>query len=140
MQPTNDETNRITKLRILQLNLNKSVTAHLELINDSLAAHWDIVLIQEPYITFFSSIRTLNHFISVSPISWGALDSLVQSMIWVNSALTTNNWKILDIPDTNNVVVIKLNGTYGKLQIFSIYNVGEHSDSLVVLRQHMQGL
>ena len=136
----NDETNRITKLRILQLNLNKSVSAHLEHINDSLAVHWDIVLIQEPYITSFSSIRTPNCFISVTPTSQGALDSPVQSMIWVNSALTTNNWKILDIPDTNDMVAIELNGTYGKLQIFSIYNAGEHSDSLMVLRQHMQGL
>ena len=54
-----DEANRVTKLRILQLNLNKSVTAHLELqvINDSLAAHWDIVLIQEPYITFSAALE-----------------------------------------------------------------------------------
>ena len=65
----NKETNRVTKLRILQINLNKSVTTHLELINDSLAAHWDIILIQEPYITYFSSIRTLNCFISVMPMS-----------------------------------------------------------------------
>ena len=54
-------------------------------------------------------------------------------MIWVNAALTTNNWKILDIPDTNNVVAIELNGTYGKLQIFSIYNVGKHSELLTVM-------
>jgi hypothetical protein len=135
----NDGTSRVTKLKILQLNLNKSVTANLELINDSLAAHWDIVLIQEPYITFFSSIRTPNRFISVTPTSRGALDSPVRSMIWVNLALSTNNWKILDVPDTNDIVAIELNGSYSRLQIFSIYNAGEHSHSLTTLRQYMQG-
>ena len=63
----NNETNVATKLRILQINLNKSLTMHLELINNSLAAHWDVVLVQEPYITFFSSIRTPNQFIAVTP-------------------------------------------------------------------------
>ena len=38
------------------------------------------------------------------------------------------------------MVVIELNGNYGRLQIFSIYNAGEHSDSLMILRQHMQGI
>ena len=63
----NNETNVATKLRILQINLNKSLTMHLELINNSLAAHWDVVLVQEPYMTFFSSIRTPNQFIAVTP-------------------------------------------------------------------------
>ncbi|KAF8226974.1 hypothetical protein L208DRAFT_1497155, partial [Tricholoma matsutake] len=65
----NNETNEEQKLRVLQINLNKSLTAHLELINDSLAAHWDIILIQEPYIIFFSSIRTPNCFTAVTPSS-----------------------------------------------------------------------
>ena len=134
----NRETNGATKLRILQINLNKSVTAHLELINDLLVAHWDIILIQEPYITYFSSIRTPNHFISVTPMSRETLDTTVQSTIWVNSALFTNKWKILDIPDTNNIVAIELKGDYGRLQIFNIYNAGEHSHSLAMLRRHMQ--
>jgi len=50
---------------------------------------------------------------------------------------STNKWKILDIPDTNDIVAIELKGDYGQLQIFSIYNAGEHSHSLVTLRRHM---
>jgi hypothetical protein len=68
-QPMNSEMNRVTKLSILQININKSLTAHLELINDSLVTHWDIVLIQEPYITYLKSIRTPNQFIPVTPTS-----------------------------------------------------------------------
>ncbi|KAF8224404.1 hypothetical protein L208DRAFT_1511915 [Tricholoma matsutake] len=126
-----------TKLRVLQINLNKSLTAHLELINDSLAAHWHIILIQEPYITFFSSIRTPNRFTSVTPTLRGTLDTPVQSTIWVNSALSTNDWKILDIPDMNDIAAIKLMGAYGRLQVFSIYNTCENSHSLAVLKRYM---
>ena len=74
-QRMNNEINMTTKLRILQINLNKSLTAHLKLINDSLAAQWDVVLVQEPYITFFSSIRTPNQFIAVTPTSCTDIDS-----------------------------------------------------------------
>jgi len=93
-------------------------------INVSLVAHWDIILIQEPYITYFNSIRTPNHFTLVMPMSRETLDATVQSTIWVNSALSTNKWKILDIPDTNDIVAIELKGDYGWLQIYSIYNTG----------------
>ena len=120
----NKEPNKATKLRILQINLNKSITAHLELINDLLAAHWDIILIQEPYIIYFNSIRTPNCFTLVMPTSRETLDATMRSMIWVNSALSTNKWKILDIPDTNDIVAIELKGDYGWLQIYSIYNTG----------------
>ena len=133
----NNEPSLTTKLRILQINLNKSLSAHLELINDSLAAHWDVVLIQEPYITFFSNIRTPNRFIAVAPTSRAVLDSTVRSTIWVNTALSTNNWKILDIPDSNDIVAIELNGGYGSLKIFSIYNAGENSHTLAILRRYM---
>ena len=130
----NDKTNKATKLRILQINLNKSLTAHLEIINDKLSVHWDVVLVQEPYITFFRSIRTPNNFISVTPTSRPALDMTICSTIWVNSALSTNNWKILDIPDTNDMVAIELNSGYGRLTIFSINNAGENSNALTTLR------
>ncbi|KAF8220148.1 hypothetical protein L208DRAFT_1542711 [Tricholoma matsutake] len=125
-----------TKLRILQLNLNKLLTVHLELLNDSLAAHWDIILIQEPYITFSSSIRTPNCFISVTPTSRTTMESPVQSTIWVNAALSTNDWKILDILEMNDIVAIELRGGYGRLQIYSIYNAGENSNSLLTLRKY----
>ncbi|KAF8219201.1 hypothetical protein L208DRAFT_1553982 [Tricholoma matsutake] len=133
----NSETNEEQKLRVLQINLNKSLTAHLELINDSLAAHWDIILIQEPYITFFSSIRTPNRFTAVTPTSRQILDTPVQSTIWVNSALSSNDWKILDIPDTNDIVAIKLTGAYGRLQVYSIYNACENSHTLEALKRYM---
>ena len=95
------------KLRILQINLNKSLSAHLKLMNDSLAQSWDLVLVQELYITVYSQIRTPNHFTLVSPTAHTTLQTTVRSTIWVNTALSTNAWKSLDCPGTNDVVVIQ---------------------------------
>ncbi|KIJ92651.1 hypothetical protein K443DRAFT_64767, partial [Laccaria amethystina LaAM-08-1] len=58
---------RMTRLRILQINLNKSRKAHLELYNRVLGKEWDIVLVQEPHLTFTSNIRTPNGFVTVAP-------------------------------------------------------------------------
>jgi len=50
-------------LRILQINLNKSKTAHHELINNIQSKKWDIVLIQEPYIVnHFGAIPTATNY------------------------------------------------------------------------------
>ncbi|KAF8993959.1 hypothetical protein BDQ17DRAFT_1215384, partial [Cyathus striatus] len=56
-----------TRLRILQLNIRKSPAAHLDLTNRTLAADWDIILIQEPNIIFTNDIRTPNNFRPVIP-------------------------------------------------------------------------
>ncbi|KAF8156805.1 hypothetical protein B0H34DRAFT_617735, partial [Crassisporium funariophilum] len=54
-------------LRILQINLNKSEKAHLDLLNGLLGTKWDIVLIQEPHVTKFKTIRTPMQFRQVYP-------------------------------------------------------------------------
>ena len=58
-----------TSIRILQLNLNKSEKAHLDIINENLSQKYDIILIQEPYTTIFNAIRTLANFRPVFPIN-----------------------------------------------------------------------
>ncbi|KAF9035526.1 hypothetical protein BJ165DRAFT_1355592, partial [Panaeolus papilionaceus] len=61
-------TTHTDKLRILQINLNKSREAQLDLINDnSLYDNWDVVLIQEPSITFYNNITTPRGFRQVYP-------------------------------------------------------------------------
>jgi hypothetical protein len=44
------------RLWIVQLNLNKSEKAHLDIINENLSHNYDIILIQEPYTTTFNAI------------------------------------------------------------------------------------
>ena len=43
-------------------------------------------------------------------------------LIWVSTTLKTWHWKIIGIPDTNDITIIQLNGDYSKFTIFNIYN------------------
>jgi ribonuclease HI/endonuclease/exonuclease/phosphatase family metal-dependent hydrolase len=112
---------------ILQINLNKSEKAHLDLINEELSAKYDIILIQEPYTTTFNAIRTPANFRPVYPTNRFQDDAQIRSVIWVNRSLDTKNWITLDIPESNDITAIQLKGPYGKLAIFNIYNDCLHS-------------
>ncbi|KXN87337.1 hypothetical protein AN958_08962 [Leucoagaricus sp. SymC.cos] len=57
------------RLRIFQLNMNKSETAHLNLINRKLGEYWDIVCIQELHITKLGHIQTPNRCWQVFPLA-----------------------------------------------------------------------
>ena len=114
---------KLTSLRILQINLNKSEKAHLELINNIKAKDWDIVLVQEPHIIgHFNTIRTPTNFRPVFPDDRGRNDKHIRSLIWVSTALGTRHWKIIGVPGSNDITAIQLSGEYGKLTIINVYN------------------
>jgi hypothetical protein len=125
--------NNPKKIRIIQINLNKSEKAHFDLINNKLTNDWDIVLAQEPHTTFFQAIRSPPNFRPVFPTDRGR-NTQVRSVIWVNTRLDTKYWKIIDIPDTNDITAIQLRGPYGQLTIFNIYNDCTHSNSEKIIR------
>jgi Endonuclease-reverse transcriptase len=108
---------------MLQINLNKSEKAHLDLLNNVSTTDWDVILIQEPHIvTPFNHIRTPRNFRQVFPENRARNGGTVRSIIWVSKQLETTRWEIVDIPDTNDITAIQLTGGYGKLTIFNIYN------------------
>jgi len=101
---------------MLQLNLNKLHKAHLDLINGPLGNNWDLILIQEPYITPLGHIRTPNGYTTISPQD-RFLDNSDQprSVTWVNSKLSTNNWKALNILGNNDITALQIKTQEGKL-------------------------
>jgi len=52
--------------------------------------------------------------------------------------LKTRNWKIVNIPGTNDLTAIQLKGNYGTLAIFNIYNDCTHSDTENALRTFLR--
>lgn len=125
------------QLRILQINLNKSEKAHLDLLNGPLGTRWDIVLLQEPHVTKFNTIRTLMQFRQVYPTDRYKEGAVVCSVIWVNTEINTKSWKIINVPGTNNITAIQIQGPYGELTIFNVYNSCTHSLTETLLRQHL---
>ena len=123
------------RLRIFQLNLNKSEKAHLDLINSALGKNWDIILIQEPYLTYLGHIRTPNGFTSIFPHDRLInQEATVRSVIWVNSALSTNSWKEVSITRNNDLTAVQIDAGTCKLTIFNIYNDCNHSNTLARLQ------
>jgi len=129
------------RLQILQLNLNKSQKAHLDLINGALQVGkwWDIILIQEPYITYLGHIQTPNCFVSISPQArLTKPEDTVRLVIWVNSGLSSNSWKVLNISGNNDLTVVQIKTGNTTILIINIYNDCTHSLTLTRLRRYMQ--
>ena len=59
MQEQMENTNN---LQIIQINLNKSKKAHLDIINGRTSKHYDIMLIQEPHTTTFNATHMPPNF------------------------------------------------------------------------------
>jgi len=116
-----------TLLHILQINLNKSKIAHLDLISYIKGKDWDIILIQEPHITNkFNTITTPPNDRPIFPENQGRDDTLVRSISWVSKALKTQSWENINVLGTNNITAIQFKGSYGKITIFNIYNDCNH--------------
>ena len=125
-------------LTILQINLNKSDKAHLDIVNEQLSENYDVILIQEPYTTRFNMLRTPGNFRQVIPINRLQDDAQIRSVIWVNKRLDTKDWIILDVPESNDITAIQLKGPYGKLTIFNIYNDCTHSENQIILGNYIR--
>jgi ribonuclease HI len=133
-----DRRDNNARIRLLQINLNKSEKAHLDIINEQLCQDYDIILIQEPHTTIFNAIRTPTNFRPVFPIHRFVSQDQIRSVIWVSRKLDTNNWAALDIPGTNDVTGIQLKSPFGTISIFNIYNDCTHSRNEAKLRQYIQ--
>ena len=125
-------------IKILQINLNKSEKAHLNIINEKVSHIYNIILIPEPYTTVFNAIRTPANFRPVYPSNRFQDNTQIRSVIWVNKKLDTKNWTILDVQDTNDITAIQLKGPYRKLTLFNIYNNYSHSRNEVALSRYIR--
>ncbi|KXN90720.1 hypothetical protein AN958_03662, partial [Leucoagaricus sp. SymC.cos] len=111
------------------LNMNKLEIAHLDLINRKLREYWNIICIQELQVTKFGHIQTPNHYRQVFPSARNnSATEKVQLVIWVNERLDTNSWEAVNIPDTNNITMIRIKNSHSTLVIFNVYNPCDSND------------
>ena len=125
------------RLNIWQQNLNKSAKAHWDLLNSPIHKQWDVLLLQEPYLDSYGNAKATRDWRVVYPSSHPANDSIVRSVILVNTKLDTNHWHQVNYHDNNDTTVIQFKGPYGRLSIFNIYNDGGHSNSLTALDHYI---
>jgi hypothetical protein len=65
-------------------------------------------------------------------------EAIIQSVIGVNSRLSTNSWKAVGISESNDLTAIQIATGHSKLTNFNIYNSCNHSNTLECLRNFLQ--
>jgi hypothetical protein len=90
----NGEDQQITKLRIRQQNVNKSLAAMLELLAKCPPDQYDILAIQEPYIDFSGNARATPSWYMVYPDAhFREKEKPTRSMILVNKKISMATWE-----------------------------------------------
>ncbi|TFK62802.1 hypothetical protein BDN72DRAFT_776683, partial [Pluteus cervinus] len=97
-------------LRIWQQNLGKSKAATLALLNgddNPIHDNWDIICLQEPWISTKGKTQASQHWIVVYPDK-DHKDAKTRSIILVNAKLDTNSWTPLKVLDSADVTAIQI--------------------------------
>ncbi|PBK79805.1 hypothetical protein ARMGADRAFT_897149, partial [Armillaria gallica] len=99
-------------------------------ITNSLDQQYDILCEQEPYIDLYGNAKSNSKWEMVYPsLQHSERSGPVWAVTLINKGISTNSWEQLHFP-SNNVVVIQVCGSWGRLTIFNIYNDGTHSRTL----------
>ena len=108
-----------------------------DLINSDIQKDYDILLLQEPYIDSFSNIKAMRGWHVVYPTSHLLGPTPPRVVILVSTSLDTNSWSQINIPNTRDLITIKIKGTLGKLTLYNIYNDCQHLDTTDQLESHL---
>ena len=126
----NRDANTITGLRIWQQNLNNSLTAQFSLINGPITDHWDVLALQEPAFDRRTGLTKANpHWRVVYPTIKSTEETRPRAISFINSKLSTNNWKQIPFP-SRDVVITQFIGIQGNCTIINIYNDGKNNQTI----------
>jgi ribonuclease HI/exonuclease III len=133
---TDAQSSRQRKLRIWQENVNGSLTSQLDTLNSLKPEHYELILLQEPYADSMRKTRATPYWNVIYPASYYSNTAPFRSVILVNAKLDTNGWKQIEIQN-NDITAIQIQGDFGKLTIFNIYNDCEHSRNTKALESFL---
>jgi len=132
-----DDANNVPIIRFWQQNLNKSLTAQLDLLNEIAPQETDFVFIQEPHINFLNQTRANQYWTVIYLTLHNISLACTRSIILVNKAVSKNNWGQIPV-DSPDVTGVELTCTDSIVYFYNIYNACENSDMLTVLQTHWQ--
>src|SRR6266481_1878718 len=118
------------RLRICQQNLNKSDKAQYDLINSPIHREWDILLLQELYIDAYGNTKATSCWHTVYPSSHLSDSSTKCLVILVNANLDSNSWVQIPFNNSNDITVVQICTTQGRVTIFNVYNDCTHLETM----------
>ncbi|CDO73955.1 hypothetical protein BN946_scf185043.g2 [Trametes cinnabarina] len=127
-------------IRIWQQNLNKSSRAQLDVLNDTSLADFDILALQEPYLSFLGLSMATPNWRVVYPTPHGTHSvSRSRSLILVNKRLSTNAWNPIPLPHPDvTAVTIRTGNT--AVHLFNLYIDGDHDMAIRAVSRAAQCL
>jgi ribonuclease HI len=129
---------RHPNINIWQQNVNKSPTCQHDLISSKslIDLGINIVALQEPAINHVHMTIATKDWISIYPSTHSSKPEKTRSVLLISAALTSDSWQQMDFP-SGDVTIIQVNGTWGKLTIFNIYNDCEHNHTVTLLTEYL---
>jgi ribonuclease HI/endonuclease/exonuclease/phosphatase family metal-dependent hydrolase len=131
-----DPRNQSRQLRIWQQNCRKSLVNQIHVINSLNPEHFDLCLIQEPYIDFLGNTRAPNGWKVIYPPTHRGADghARTRAVTLISPRLATSNWADLYL-DSPDVTAIQIWGSFGTIRVFNAYIDCEHSNGLEIIKK-----
>jgi exonuclease III len=108
------------------------------LLNSPIANHWDIIVIQEPYLNFLCNTRANHKWHVLYPTQhYTHPQKRSRAITLINAKLDTNSWSQIEFP-SSDVVALQVISNIGKYVIFNIYNACENQDTITALNTFLE--
>jgi hypothetical protein len=121
----------MNRIVIWQQNVNKSPACQDNIISSDILTTEgiNIIVIQEPHINHLNLTIASKDWIAIYPLPHRTMPEKTRVINLIHSTISTDNWCQLDFP-LNDVTVIQIKGTQGKIMIFNIYIGDKGSEAI----------
>ena len=130
-----DNNQTIPPIHFWQQNLNKSLIAQLDLLNQVDPKSTDFIFIQEPHIDFLNLTRANHYWTVIYPSVHHNTPAKTRSIVLVNKLVSKNSWRQGPL-ECSDVTVVELTAGGHTVTFYNIYNSCENADTLLLLQNH----
>jgi endonuclease/exonuclease/phosphatase family metal-dependent hydrolase len=127
-------TQRRESLRIWQQNVNCSHSAQDEILRIANPEHWDIIMIQEPYLTHLDLAPISSCWHAVYPTKHLDSDFRSRSLTLISTKISTNEWSKIPFL-SRDVTCIELTTSLGQIRVYNIYNDLKSDETLELVHE-----
>ena len=124
----------IQHFAIWQQNVNKSRACQHNLIsnNELVRKGISIIALQEPAIDANGYTLALKDWTTIYPTLHQKTDKSTRAVTLIRASIKSDSWRQMDFP-SNDVMVIQINGEWGKLTIVNVYNDCHNDETIRLL-------
>jgi hypothetical protein len=108
-----------------------------DLINSEVYKSYDILTIQEPYLDSYGNTKATKDWRVIYLSSHLTDKAAMRSVTLINTAIDTNKWAQLSVPNSNDLTAIQFHNNYGQLTLFNIYNYFHNSNTIKVMDKYI---